>query len=82
MNPQQSVDLQTVKDARRAGPMIEDSARRAFGWFLLGASLATVAIGTIEYFDARRDAALIDDLTDAYHECRDMREDSAPTEGR
>lgn len=62
--------------------MMTNSARRAFGWFLLGASLATFAIGVIDYFDSRRDAAFIRDLTDAYQECRDMREDSAPMGGR
>lgn len=53
----------------------KDSAR-AFSWSLVGAIVATLAIGTLEYLDSRRDAALINDLTDAYQECRDMRGDS------
>lgn len=53
-----------------------NSARHRFAWFLVGAIAATLAIGIVEYFDSRRNAALINDLTESYHECRDMLHDS------
>lgn len=59
------------KTALAGGPVWPLAVRR-FAWFLAGAVVTALAIGAVEWFDSRRDAAMINDLTDAYHECRDM----------
>jgi len=50
-----------------------------FRWFLLGALSAWFLVGVVDYFDSRRAAVMIQDLTDSYQECRDMLQDSGRT---
>lgn len=50
--------------------------RSRFSWFLLGALSAWFLVGVVDYFDSRRTAVMIQDLTDSYQECRDMLQDA------